>query len=42
MDGFLEHNDRINMFFALIAFLNLWLKNLKNANFGRVVELGSA
>ena len=42
MDGFLENNDRINMLFALIAFLNLWLKNLKNANFGRVVELGSA
>ena len=31
LDGFLENNDRINMLSALIAFLNLWLKNLKNA-----------
>ena len=31
LDGFLESNDRINMLFALIAFINLWLKNLKNA-----------
>ena len=31
LDGFLENNGRMNMLFALIAFLNLWLKNLKNA-----------
>ena len=31
LDSFLENNGRINMLFALIAFLNLWLKNLKNA-----------
>ena len=31
LDGFLENNGRITMLFAMIAFLNLWLKNLKNA-----------
>ena len=30
-DVFLENNSRIKMLFVLIAFLNLWLKNLKNA-----------
>ena len=31
LDGFLENNGRITMLFAMIAFLNLRLKNLKNA-----------
>ena len=31
LDGSLENNERINMLFALLAFLNLWLKNLKKA-----------
>ena len=32
LGSFLEKTGRTNMLFALVAFLNLWLKNLKNAS----------